>query len=125
MRAWANVILAGALLAGGALGAADLTNRAGSPVRQQVQQVRFSETDFHFGNLAPAETGEHTFYVTNLSTRVVEIKDVRPGGPGAMLGGEWDRRIEPGQIGRIPVRLRMPGVPRTMPQWPSSTVVRA
>jgi hypothetical protein len=125
MRTWAYVLLAGTLLAGCTLRAAELSNWAGSPFRHDVPLVQFSETDFHFGYLAPAETVEHTFYVTNLSTRVVEIKDVRPGGPGAMLGGEWDRRIQPGQFGRIPIRLRMPGVPGTMPQWPSGTVVRA
>jgi hypothetical protein len=117
--------MAAVFLAGFWLRAAEPTNAAGVPFKPEIPQVQFSETDFHFGNLAPGETGEHTFYVTNLSTRVVEITNVRADGPGAMLGGEWDRKIQPGGFGRIPVRLRMPGVPHTMPQYLRSSIVKA
>jgi hypothetical protein len=67
-------------------------------------QIRFSETVFDFGKIRSSEMPMHTFYATNVGNAVLEITAVTPG-CGCTTAGEWDRKIQPGQAGKIPIQF--------------------
>lgn len=67
-------------------------------------RIRFSETSFNFGTVKPSDVLRHDFIVTNTGTAVLEISEVRPG-CGCTTAGSWDREVQPGQTGKIPIQL--------------------
>jgi hypothetical protein len=67
-------------------------------------KIRFSESAFDFGKIRSTDIPKHTFYATNVGNAVLEITAVTPA-CGCTTAGEWDRKIEPGQAGKIPVQF--------------------
>ena len=47
---------------------------------------------------------KHSFVFTNIGTATLEIKDVRPG-CGCTTAGTWDKQVEPGKTGSIPLQF--------------------
>jgi hypothetical protein len=47
---------------------------------------------------------KHSFVFTNTGTAKLEIKDVRPG-CGCTTAGTWDKEVEPGKTGSIPLQF--------------------
>lgn len=64
--------------------------------------------EFNFGVVEAGATVEHTFFVKNLGKKKLEIIKVQPS-CGCTTAGEWDKQIEPGQTGRVPLRLNTAG----------------
>ena len=64
--------------------------------------IQFAETSFNFGKVAPTDKPQHEFIFTNTGTATLEIADVRPG-CGCTTAGTWDKKIEPGKTGKIPL----------------------
>jgi hypothetical protein len=102
------------LLLAGALNAAEPVPGLSAPAEQEGPGIQFSETTFDFGKVAAGQMVEHTFFMTNLSTKVVEIADVRASESGTYVAENWDRKVAPGHVGQIPVRLRMGGARGTI-----------
>jgi len=69
-----------------------------------VPKIQFSETTFDFGKAKPTDTLKHEFIVTNVGSATLEITAVQPG-CGCTTAGTWDRLIEPGKTGKIPIQL--------------------
>ncbi|MBI5386367.1 MAG: DUF1573 domain-containing protein [Verrucomicrobia bacterium] len=67
-----------------------------------VPGIQFAETSFNFGKVGAADKPQHDFIFTNIGQSVLEITDVRPG-CGCTTAGPWDRKVQPGQIGKIPL----------------------
>jgi hypothetical protein len=67
-------------------------------------RIRFSETNFNFGKVKTSDLLRHEFIVTNTGNAVLEISSVRPG-CGCTMAGTWDRQIQPGQTGKIPIQF--------------------
>jgi hypothetical protein len=67
-------------------------------------RIRFSEMVFDFGKISSSDIPKHTFYATNVGSEVLEITTVTPG-CGCTTAGEWDRKIQPGQAGKIPIQF--------------------
>lgn len=67
-------------------------------------RLQFASTVLDFGKAAAGQVIEHDFVFTNTGDRVLEIKDVRPT-CGCTIAGAWDRHVEPGRSGRIPIRF--------------------
>lgn len=67
-------------------------------------QIRFSELVFDFGKISSSDKPMHTFYATNVGNAALEITAVTPG-CGCTTAGEWDRKIQPGQAGKIPIQF--------------------
>src|SRR6185295_1367672 len=65
-------------------------------------RAQFDATIFFFGNVAPTDKPQHDFIVTNTGKATLEITDVRPG-CGCTTAGAWDKKIEPGKTGKIPL----------------------
>jgi len=70
--------------------------------------VQFAELVHDFGKIAAGAVVKHEFVFTNTGNATLMITDVRPG-CGCTTAGTWDRQVEPGQIGRIPLQLNSTG----------------
>jgi len=68
-------------------------------------RARFAETSFEFGKIKSSDVVKHEFIVTNTGNAVLELTEVRPGCPGCTTVLPWDRQIQPGQSGKIPVQF--------------------
>ncbi len=55
-----------------------------------------------FGKLLAGKVMKHEFVITNTGDTVLEISEVKRS-CGCTATGEWSRRVEPGQTGRIPI----------------------
>lgn len=67
-------------------------------------RIQFFETSFNFQKVQTTDKPVHDFIFTNTGTALLEITDVRPG-CGCTTAGTWDRKVEPGQTGKIPLQF--------------------
>jgi len=72
-------------------------------------KIQFQELTHDFGKIKANEPQRTDFLFTNTGNAVLEITDVRPG-CGCTTAGQWDRKVEPGKIGKIPIQFN-PGAP--------------
>lgn len=68
-------------------------------------RINFSEVLFDFGRIKASEPVRHDFIVTNTGNAVLDILTVQPGCPGCTTALPWDRQIQPGQTGKIPIQF--------------------
>ncbi|MBK9138715.1 MAG: DUF1573 domain-containing protein [Verrucomicrobia bacterium] len=78
------------------------------PAANSDARIQFAELEKDFGRVEHGAVVKHDFVFTNIGTSTLEITDVRPG-CGCTTAGAWDRRVEPGQTGRIPLQLNTTG----------------
>ena len=67
-------------------------------------RIRFSETVYDFGKQGVSAPLRHDFIVTNVGNALLEITQVQPG-CGCTTAGDWDKKIEPGKTGKIPIQF--------------------
>jgi hypothetical protein len=67
-------------------------------------RIQFAEPAHDFGEVQSGATLKHTFVYTNIGSAALEILQVRPS-CGCTTAGEWDKRVEPGATGRIPIQF--------------------
>ena len=70
--------------------------------------ISFESTTFDFGKINSGESVTHSFVFTNTGNRVLEITRVQPG-CGCTTAGTWDKRVEPGAKGSIPLQFNSAG----------------
>jgi len=68
-------------------------------------QIKFSETLFDFGRIKSSEPVRHEYIVTNTGNAVLDIMTVQPGCPGCTTALPWDRQVQPGKTGKIPIQF--------------------
>lgn len=78
--------------------------------------IQFQELIHDFGKVKAGEPLRHDFIFTNTGTATLEVTEVRPG-CGCTTAGQWDRKVEPGKTGKIPIQFS--------PNSPSGTVQKA
>ena len=78
--------------------------------------IQFEELIHDFGKVKAGEPLRHDFVFTNTGTTTLEVTDVRPG-CGCTTAGQWDRKVEPGKIGKIPIQFN--------PNSPSGTISKS
>jgi hypothetical protein len=66
--------------------------------------IEFDGTVFDAGRVRSGVQIEHDFWFTNKGTGPLEILEVRPG-CGCTKAGEHDRIVQPGETGKIPIRV--------------------
>jgi hypothetical protein len=81
---------------------------AGTP-NPDGPRIKFSETAFDFGKIKSSEPVRHEFIVTNVGNATLDIVAVQPGCPGCTTALPWDRQIEPGKTGKIPIQFNPHG----------------
>jgi hypothetical protein len=79
---------------------------AGEP--KASPRIEFGSTNFDFGRITTGEPAKHSFIFTNTGTTTLEITEVKPG-CGCTTAGEWDRSVEPGKTGAIPLQFNSRG----------------
>ena len=82
--------------------------------RQEVMpeagpRLVFEKEGFNFGQVMSGEVVNHDFKFTNRGKQVLEILEIRQD-CGCTQAGKWERRIDPGKSGRIPISLKTTGM---------------
>jgi hypothetical protein len=72
--------------------------------------IQFEIEDYEFGEVEEGTNVEIVYIFKNTGTIPLTIKDVKPG-CGCTIASEWDRVVEPGKNGRIPVTFKSDGYP--------------
>jgi len=67
-------------------------------------RIEFDTNVYNFGKVSSGELVRHDFIFTNTGTSTLEITDVRPG-CGCTTAGTWDKKVEPGKTGLIPLQF--------------------
>ncbi len=103
---WILTLVLGAARVGEAQAA---SATAAEPTPAQVgPKIQFAELAHDFGKIDAGTVARHEFVFTNAGNAALEILDVRPG-CGCTTAGAWDKRVEPGKTGRIPLAFNSTG----------------
>jgi len=106
MCLFANIGIGG----GGLVASEPLTPSAGAmPPNIHSPKIQFQTPEFDFGQIIGGQVVSNTFVFTNVSERLIEIKDVRSS-CGCLPAGKWTRQVEPGKTGIIPLELHTASV---------------
>jgi hypothetical protein len=115
-----NLLVVAGTLGGIASGAAQTKVSATSSATATVvstapsgPQIQFADTVFDFGRISSGELAKHEFIFTNTGSATLEINDVRPG-CGCTTAGTWDKKVEPGKTGVIPLQFNSAGFSGTV-----------
>jgi hypothetical protein len=84
--------------------AAELVPLVGVDTPLAGPRIQFAEPTHDFGEVQSGVTLQHTFIYTNIGSAALEILQVRPS-CGCTTAGEWEKRVEPGATGRIPIQF--------------------
>jgi hypothetical protein len=112
-RVWPALWIAGIIGASDGFTAATPPNAGLSPVTTPSlsvvktgsgPRIHVSQPIHDFGKVPSGEQRVHEFLVENVGSAPLEISHVRTS-CGCTTTGQWDRRIEPGSTGRIPIRF--------------------
>lgn len=77
---------------------------AAAPADKSGPRAQFSQSIHNFGKVNAGASLRHDFIVTNIGNALLEITQVKPG-CGCTTAGDWDRKIEPGKTGKIPIQF--------------------
>jgi hypothetical protein len=70
--------------------------------------IQFDATTFNFGKVKQGEATKHSFIFTNIGKATLQILEVKPG-CGCTTAGQWDKSVEPGATGAIPLQFNSAG----------------
>jgi hypothetical protein len=71
-------------------------------------KVHFASSTFEFGKVKSGEVVKYSFVFTNTGRATLEILAVKPG-CGCTTAGTWDKLVEPGKTGAIPLQFNSTG----------------
>lgn len=95
------------ILTGGAAALAQ-TNPPAAAEQKTAPKIEFDSMIFNFGRAKSGEVVKHDFVFTNSGTATLKIIDVKPG-CGCTTAGAWDKEVEPGKTGIIPLQFNSIG----------------
>jgi hypothetical protein len=75
--------------------------------------IAFDATVYQFGKANAGELVRHDFVFTNTGAATLDILEVRPG-CGCTTAGTWDKKVEPGKTGSIPLQFNSSGFSGTV-----------
>ncbi|MBN2441205.1 MAG: DUF1573 domain-containing protein [Spirochaetales bacterium] len=70
--------------------------------------IHFESDIYDYGIIEEGKSVHHTFEFTNNGTATLIIKEVHPT-CGCTVAGDYDKKVEPGQKGKIPITLNTSG----------------
>jgi hypothetical protein len=70
--------------------------------------IQFQATTYDFGKVKQGEVVRHDYIFTNTGNAVLEILGVKPG-CGCTTAGTWDKTVDPGKTGSIPLQFNSAG----------------
>jgi hypothetical protein len=71
-------------------------------------QISFAEPIYDFQKVKSGEVVKHAFVFTNTGSATLNILEVKPG-CGCTTAGTWDKTVEPGKSGSIPLQFNSTG----------------
>jgi hypothetical protein len=74
----------------------------------EVPSIRFDTQTYDFGHIRAASDVSHDYWFANTGNGPLEILAVRPG-CGCTSSGQYDRVVQPGQAGKIPIKVNTHG----------------
>src|SRR5881396_2215571 len=98
---WAGSRIVSLLIASVVAGIASLAANPGP-------KIHFDQPIFDFGKVDSGELIKHEFIFTNMGNQLLEVREVRPS-CGCTTAGMWDKHVEPGKSGKIPVQFNSAG----------------
>src|SRR5262249_8930081 len=84
-----------------------------SSAKLEGPRIQFAATGVDFGKVDSGRVVNYSFVFTNTGDQVLEIKSVRPS-CGCTTTTNWDRQVEPGKLGRIPLLFNPGGYSGTV-----------
>jgi hypothetical protein len=78
------------------------------PAATGKPQITFAEQTYDFQKVKVGEVVKHAFVFTNTGSATLNILDVKPG-CGCTTAGTWDKTVEPGKTGSIPLQFDSKG----------------
>jgi Protein of unknown function (DUF1573) len=79
-----------------------------APPTTSGPRIEFADLNYDFGKVDAGEVVKHDFVFINMGDQLLVISDVRPG-CGCTTAGAWDKQVEPGKTGHIPVQFNSGG----------------
>src|SRR5262245_56999464 len=79
-----------------------------APAAAAEPKIQFAEIVHDLGKIGAGQVVRHDFIFTNTGTATLEIKEVRPS-CGCTTAGTWDKQVEPGKTGLIPLQFNSSG----------------
>jgi hypothetical protein len=67
-------------------------------------RIQFAEPSYDFGKVDSGQLVKFDFVFTNTGNAVLEVTNVHPA-CGCTATGNWDKKVEPGKTGRIPIQF--------------------
>jgi len=83
----------------------EMQSSSGPPILASGPQIEFATTTYNFRKIVGGNPVHHDFLFKNTGTSTLEITNVITS-CGCATTGEWDRTVEPGETGKIPIELR-------------------
>ena len=77
------------------------------PAASPGPRISFESPARELGRISAGQVLKLTYSFTNTGDQTLEIRAVQPS-CGCTTAGTWDRRVEPGQTGAIPIQLNTP-----------------
>jgi hypothetical protein len=71
-------------------------------------RMTFAAPDYDFGKVDSGTLVKHDFVFTNTGDQVLEVSGVRTS-CGCTTAGQWDKQVEPGHTGKIPIQFNSGG----------------
>jgi len=90
------------------LAVAAQTSSPAAPQSLPAPKIDFESIVFNFGRAKSGESVKHDFVFTNSGNATLEITDVKLG-CGCTTAGAWDKKVEPGKTGVIPLQFNTTG----------------
>lgn len=80
-----------------------LSVRLAPPPAPIGPKIKFATNEYDFGRIQSGSVIKFAFIFTNAGDQLLEVTGVQPQ-CGCTTAGEWTRKVEPGQVGTIPLQ---------------------
>jgi len=97
-----------ALLVAMAMGSVGTRAQLADPAPGATPKITFESTAHDFGKINSGQPVRHDFIFTNTGNATLNITDVKPS-CGCTTAGAWDKMVEPGKTGMIPLQFNPTG----------------
>jgi hypothetical protein len=67
-------------------------------------KIQFADPIYDFGRIRAGDIVKYSYIFTNIGNQVLEVTAVQPG-CGCTTAGEWTKKVEPGQVGQVPIQF--------------------
>jgi hypothetical protein len=89
-------------------GAQTNTPAGAAPAANAAPKIVFATNNYNFGKVESGEPVKYEYIFTNTGNATLEVSSVKPG-CGCTTAGTWDKLVEPGKTGKIPVQFNSGG----------------